>query len=194
MWVSWQCFSTIEFYSAYSVPPRVARYYSTLVYFHRPGKHSVPFVRLSRSPIRVYPCQIRTKSQKLIAITSSLQVYDPPIEPYETYTQGFWYAIAAAAFYLFCSVILMMNMLGHFLGHYPDTFELTDSQRTLILQTMMFFGWLAGGAAVFAKIEQDADVTGWSFTDAVSQLLRSSVLAGPEIANDYSYTSAMLLS
>jgi hypothetical protein len=50
--------------------------------------------------------------QQLIAITSSLQVYGPPIRPYETYTQGYWYAIAAAAFYLFCSVMLMINMLG----------------------------------------------------------------------------------
>jgi potassium channel subfamily K len=36
---------------------------------------------------------------------------------------------------------------------------------------MSFFGWLAGGAAVFAKVEQKAGVSDWSFADAVSQHL-----------------------
>ena len=58
-------------------------------------------------------------------------------------------------------MILMLNMLGYFLGHYPQHFELSDDQRNLILQTMVFFCWLAGGAAVFAKVE------GWSFVDSV---------------------------
>ena len=58
-------------------------------------------------------------------------------------------------------MILMFNMLGYFLGHYPQHFELSDDQRNLILQTMMFFFWLAGGAAVFAKVE------GWSYVDSV---------------------------
>ena len=58
-------------------------------------------------------------------------------------------------------MILMLNMMGYFLGHYPQHFELSDDQRNLILQTMMFFLWLAGGAALFAKME------GWSFADAV---------------------------
>ena len=62
----------------------------------------------------------------------------------------------------------MVNMLCYFLGHYPENFALSDSQRTLILQTMAFFIWLGGGAAVFSKIEQDAGETGWGFSDAVS--------------------------
>ena len=57
---------------------------------------------------------------------------------------------------------LMLNMLGYFLGHYPQHFELSDEQRNLILQTMLFFIWLAGGAGVFAKVE------GWSYVDSVS--------------------------
>lgn len=85
----------------------------------------------------------------------------PPIRPGETYSQGFWHAIIAAVLYLFGSMILMVNMLGYFRGHYPQHFDLDDDQRTLILQTMMFFFWLAGGAAVFAK------VCGWSYADAL---------------------------
>jgi potassium channel subfamily K len=64
-------------------------------------------------------------------------------------------------------MILMVNMLGYFLGHYPESFALSDSQRTLILQTMAFFIWLAGGAAVFSKIEKDAGEGGWGFPSAL---------------------------
>ena len=97
----------------------------------------------------------------LIAITISMNEYVPPHYPDQVYSQGFWHAVIAACLYLVSSMILMLNMLGYFLGHYPQHFELSDDQRNLILQTMMFFIWLAGGAAVFAKTE------GWSFVDAL---------------------------
>ncbi|KAF6220639.1 hypothetical protein HO133_003072 [Letharia lupina] len=97
----------------------------------------------------------------LIAITASMDEYVPPHRPDQTYSQGFWHAVIAAILYLVSSMILMLNMLGYFLGHYPQHFELSDDQRNLILQTMMFFCWLAGGAAVFAKVE------GWSFVDSL---------------------------
>jgi potassium channel subfamily K len=103
----------------------------------------------------------------LIAITICMNTYEPPMRPEQGYTQGFWYAIAAAAFYTICSMLLMVNMLGFFLGHYPENFALSDSQRTLILQTMAFFIWLGGGAAVFAKLEQDAGEESWRFADAL---------------------------
>lgn len=99
-----------------------------------------------------------------------MQMYTPPNRPYETYTQGFWYAVLAACIYLVSSMILMINMLGYFLGHYPDTFALTDAQRTLILQTMMFFVWLAGGGAIFSRIETNLGSTDWAFVDAVRVL------------------------
>lgn len=70
-------------------------------------------------------------------------------------------AVLAACLYLFSSMILMINMLGYFLGHYPQHFTLTDDQRNLILQTIMFFIWLAGGAGVFSK------VCDWSFADSL---------------------------
>lgn len=86
--------------------------------------------------------------------------YAPPIRPEQTYSQGFWHAVIAAVLYLFCSMILMINMLGYFLGHYHQHFALTDDQRNLILQTMLFFIWLAGGGGVFAR------VCGFTFADA----------------------------
>ncbi|KYG43662.1 hypothetical protein M433DRAFT_71167, partial [Acidomyces richmondensis BFW] len=105
----------------------------------------------------------------LIAITVSMEVHVPPIRPQQTYTQGFWYAVIAACLYMICSMLLMVNMLGYFLGHYPQHFTLTDSQRTLILQTMLFFFWLAGGAAMFAKIEATYGTGGltWGYVNAL---------------------------
>ena len=89
----------------------------------------------------------------LMGITAAMYEFDPPTHPQQVYHQGFWYAVYAAIFYLICSMILMVNMLGHVLGHYPQDFALTDSHRTLILQTMMFFLWLATGSMVFKAIE-----------------------------------------
>lgn len=96
----------------------------------------------------------------LIGITSAMDIYVPPGHG-QIYSQGFWHAVIAACLYLFNSMILMVNMLGYFLGHYPQHFTLTDEQRNLILQTMMFFIWLGGGGAIFAK------VAGWSYPDAL---------------------------
>ncbi|KAI1324148.1 hypothetical protein F5Y16DRAFT_424193 [Xylariaceae sp. FL0255] len=97
----------------------------------------------------------------LIATTAAVSVYIPPVPPGETYTQGFWYAVIAAVTYAIGSSMLIANFIGYLLGHYPQSFVLVDDQRTLILQTMMFFIWLAGGAAVFTRLE------GWGFADAL---------------------------
>jgi potassium channel subfamily K len=96
----------------------------------------------------------------LIGITVSMHMYCPPGDN-QVYSQGFWNAVLAASLYMFNSMILMVNMLGYFLGHYPQHFTLNDEQRNLILQTMMFFVWLGGGAGVFCRIE------GWTYPDAV---------------------------
>ena len=96
----------------------------------------------------------------LIGITVSMNQYQPPGEN-QIYSQGFWHAVIAAVLYMFNSMILMVNMTGYFRGHYPQHFNLTDEQRNLILQTMMFFIWLGGGAAVFARTE------GWAYPDAL---------------------------
>jgi hypothetical protein len=98
---------------------------------------------------------------QLIAIVVAMNEHDAPIRPGQTYSQGFWHALIAAILYLIGSMILMVNMLGYFLGHYPQHFDLDDDQRTLILQTMMFFFWLAGGAGVFSA------VCGMTYADAL---------------------------
>ena len=97
-----------------------------------------------------------------------MDVHYAPEKPIQTYTQGFWYGVIAAVLYVLCSTILLINMLGYFLGHYPQRFSLSESQRTLILQTMLFFIWLAGGAGVFSSVETKYGGQEWLFTDAVS--------------------------
>ncbi|KAE8355992.1 hypothetical protein BDV28DRAFT_127987 [Aspergillus coremiiformis] len=88
----------------------------------------------------------------LIGITSSMHIYASPIPPNQTYSQAYWYAVIAAVHYFLLTAILMINMLGYFLGHYPQYFALTDGQRTLILQTMTLGIWLIVGAAVFQRM------------------------------------------
>ncbi|KAF4550198.1 Ion channel-like protein 1 [Elsinoe fawcettii] len=105
----------------------------------------------------------------LIAITVSMEIHVPPTRPQQTYSQGFWYAVLAAIMYLIASMLLMLNMLGYFLGHFPQEFELTDSQRTLIVQTMLFFVWLAAGGGIFSTVETryGDDSTSWSYVNAL---------------------------
>ncbi|KAE8379586.1 hypothetical protein BDV26DRAFT_259108 [Aspergillus bertholletiae] len=88
----------------------------------------------------------------LIGLTSSVHIYASPIPPHQTYSQAYWYAVIAATQYFILSAILMVNMLGYFLGHYPQYFALSDGQRTLILQTTAFGIWLLVGAAIFQKV------------------------------------------
>lgn len=57
--------------------------------------------------------------------------------------------------------MLTINLVGYLLGHYPQHFALTNSQRTLILQTTAFGIWLIVGAAIFQKL---IDI---SFSDAL---------------------------
>jgi potassium channel subfamily K len=109
----------------------------------------------------------------LTGITIAMAVWTPPHGPEQVYTQGFWYAVIASSMYMICAMLLMVNMLGYFLGHYPQHFNLTDSQKTLILQTMLFFIWLAGGAGMFYRVETELGDGGaasnivWSYVNAL---------------------------
>ena len=98
-----------------------------------------------------------------------MNIYVGPHRPQQTFSQGFWYAIFAAIVYLVSSMLLMVNMLGYFLGHYPQHFNLTDAQRTLILQTMMFFIWLGAGGGIFSRVESEYGngEYNWSFVNAL---------------------------
>lgn len=98
----------------------------------------------------------------LVGDVAAMHFYATPQDSVETYSEGFWYGIAAASLYLILTVLLFVNIVGYVRGHYPQRFNLTEDQRTLIVQTMLFFVWLAGGAGVYSRLE------GWLFVDAVS--------------------------
>ncbi|KAJ5719317.1 hypothetical protein N7493_007772 [Penicillium malachiteum] len=103
----------------------------------------------------------QANESQLAGLTASLSIYSPPIGPDNTYSQAFWSAVIAAILYFILAVLLMINMLGYFLGRYPQHFLLTDDQRTLILQMTAFVVWLLIGAAIFQK------VLGIAFADAL---------------------------
>ncbi|KAJ5668341.1 uncharacterized protein N7477_006911 [Penicillium maclennaniae] len=77
------------------------------------------------------------------------------------YTQSYFYATFAAGLYFIIASMMAVTAWGASKGHYSREFKLTTSQRTLMLQTIVFFIYLLGGSAVYAKIE------GWRFLDAV---------------------------
>ncbi|CAG8095734.1 unnamed protein product [Penicillium salamii] len=97
----------------------------------------------------------------LCGITIAIDIYAPPIGDDRVFSQAYWSAVIAACLYFVLSIILMINMLGYFLGKYPQHFSLTDEQRTLILQMTAFVIWLLIGAAIFQR------VLGISFADAL---------------------------
>ena len=90
-----------------------------------------------------------------------MAVYDPPIGSERIWSEGYWSGVIAACLYCILSIILMVNMLGYYLGRYPQHFALTDDQRTLILQMTALVVWLLIGAAIFQR------VLGISFADAL---------------------------
>lgn len=76
-------------------------------------------------------------------------------------TQAYYYGIMAAVLYFFVASLMVANVWGAYRGHYSKEFNLTISQRTLMLQTISFMTYMLLGALVYAHIE------GWEYLDAV---------------------------
>ena len=95
-----------------------------------------------------------------ILIPVGVLMYNPENDG-RIYTQGYFYGTFAAGLYFIIASLMAVTAWGAFKGHYSREFKLTTSQRTLMLQTIVFFIYLLGGSAVFAKVE------GWRFLDAV---------------------------
>jgi len=138
---------------------------------------------------------LRLHIEQLAGITSSVQIYAPPSPPMEVYTQSYWYAVMAAALYFVCLMLLMLNLLGYFLGHYPQNFNLNNGERTLIMQTILFFVWIAAGSAVFSHIERrgsSQNAQDWTYVDAV--LYPTPILTLITTDNSVRFTFVMLRS
>ncbi|KAF4628957.1 hypothetical protein G7Y89_g9192 [Cudoniella acicularis] len=77
------------------------------------------------------------------------------------FTQAYYYAIFAAGLYFLVATLMLVTVWGAYKGHYPTEFQLTMSQRTLMLQTISFLVYLLAGSAVYSHIE------GWPYLDAI---------------------------
>ncbi|KAI1631715.1 hypothetical protein F4809DRAFT_657464 [Biscogniauxia mediterranea] len=77
------------------------------------------------------------------------------------WAQAFYYGIFAAILYFLVASLMVITVWGAEKGHYRKDFELTASQRTLMLQTIIFLMYLLLGALVFSNIE------GWNYLDSV---------------------------
>ncbi|KAI9151956.1 Outward-rectifier potassium channel TOK1 [Paramyrothecium foliicola] len=83
-----------------------------------------------------------------------------PVNHY-IWSQAYYYGIWAAILYFVVASLMVVTFSGALAGHYPKDFNLTASQRTLMLQTIMFLMYLLLGALVFSNVE------GWNYLDAV---------------------------
>lgn len=77
-----------------------------------------------------------------------------------TWSQAYYYAILAAGIYGVIGTMLAVTAYGVFRGRYATKFKLTTAQRTLMLQTMVFLGYVLVAAEVYSYIES------WPYLDA----------------------------
>lgn len=103
-----------------------------------------------------------TSSLCLIALDISaachLQLHPANVH---VWSQGFYYGIYAAVLYFLVASLMTVTFLGAQFGYYDKDFSLTASQRTLMLQTIMFMMYLLIGALVFSTVED------WNYLDAL---------------------------
>lgn len=76
-------------------------------------------------------------------------------------SQAFWYGVWAAILYFSMASCMAVTFWGAWTGHYDKDFILTTSQRTLMLQTIVFLMYLLLGALVFSHAEN------WNYLDAL---------------------------
>jgi potassium channel subfamily K len=95
-----------------------------------------------------------------ILIPFGVMMYKPENDG-RIYAQSYYYGAFAAGIYFIISSFMVATGYGAWRGHYSREYNLTTSQRTLMLQTIIFCIYLLGGAAVYAKIEH------WRFLDAL---------------------------
>ena len=84
-----------------------------------------------------------------------------PIGQERTFSQAYYYAILAAGLYFIVASLLICTALGIYLGKYTSDVKLTFSQRTLMLQVILFLAYILAAAAVYARIES------WDYLDGV---------------------------
>jgi len=98
----------------------------------------------------------------LLALASSSMLRldtDPGVD--HALSQAFYYAIWAAANYTIIDALMILTVVGAIKGKYAKEFNLSTSQRTLMLQTIAFMAYLLLGSLIYSKIE------GWAYLDTL---------------------------
>ncbi|KAK0709425.1 hypothetical protein B0T26DRAFT_405084 [Lasiosphaeria miniovina] len=111
-------------------------------------------------PITIVGWYISSITLVVLTATASGPLLLQPTDQH-IWSQAFYYGIYSAILYLIVGSLMLVTFMGAHLGRYEKDFKLTPSQRTLMLQTIMFLMYLLVGALVFSNIE------GWDYLDAV---------------------------
>jgi len=96
-----------------------------------------------------------------IALVSAASQHLPlPDSPFATYSQAFYYAAFSGAIYFLLGILLSVTAYGIVVGQYSDEYKLSLSQRSLMLQTILFLAYILAAGGVYSVIEA------WSFLDS----------------------------
>ena len=83
-----------------------------------------------------------------------------PPTPWATYSQAFYYAAFSGAIYVILAMMLAVTAYGIWFKQYSTEFKLSLSQRSLMLQTILFLGYVLAAGGVYSVIEH------WPYLDA----------------------------
>jgi potassium channel subfamily K, other eukaryote len=97
-----------------------------------------------------------------VALVAAAPTHVPlPDNPNATWSQAYYYAIFSAVVYVLLSMMLSVTAFGVWVGGLSSEFKLTLAQRSLMLQTVLFLGYVLCAAAVYSHVEN------WVYLDAV---------------------------
>ena len=97
-----------------------------------------------------------------VALVAAAPTYLPlPANVSASFSQSYYYAIFSGVIYILLSSMLTVTACGVWVANYSSEFKLSLAQRSLMLQTMLFLGYVLAAGAVYAKIED------WIFLDGV---------------------------
>ncbi|KAK5131243.1 hypothetical protein LTR08_001212 [Meristemomyces frigidus] len=101
-----------------------------------------------------------------IALAAAAPTHLPlPANALATYSQAYYYAIFSGAIYIILAMMLTVTACGVWIGNYSSEFKLSLAQRSLMLQTILFLGYVLAAGAVYAQIEN------WIFLDGVYYII-----------------------
>ncbi|KAJ6031395.1 hypothetical protein N7540_002127 [Penicillium herquei] len=111
-------------------------------------------------PVIIIGWFVSSASLIAILIPFGVLMYRPENST-RVYSQAYFYGAFAAGLYFIIACLMLVTAYGARKGYYSREYKLSNSQRTLMLQTIIFCFYILSGSAVYAKVE------GWRFLDAV---------------------------